>query len=114
MVPPTPDAVQACLEWVGIPPEQLIGVEPVRARPVTAEKLAINAVMAGCLPMHFPVVVAAFTAALQPEFLLHGASASTGGYAVLLVDQPNGPEEEDLARIAQRACPEEAISITDD
>ena len=39
-----------------MPPEQLIGIEPVRGVAITAEKLAINAVMAGCLPMHFPVV----------------------------------------------------------
>ena len=58
VVPPTPDAVQACLEWAMLPPDHLVGIEPVRERPITAEKLAINAVMAGCLPMHFPVVVA--------------------------------------------------------
>ena len=89
IVPPTAEAVSACLEWSMLPPDQLIGVEPVRERSITAEKLAINAVMAGCLPMHFPVVVAAVTAMLQPEFLLHGATASTGGCAVLLV--LNGP-----------------------
>ena len=89
IVPPTAEAVAACLEWSMLPPDQLIGLEPVRERPITAEKLAINAVMAGCLPMHFPVVVAALTAMLQPEFLLHGATASTGGCAVLLV--LNGP-----------------------
>ena len=42
------------------PPDQLIGIEPVRGVPITAEKLAINAVMAGCLPMHFPAVLTAF------------------------------------------------------
>ena len=56
IVPPTADAVQACLDWAMMPPDQLIGIEPVRGLAVTAEKLAINAVMAGCLPMHFPVV----------------------------------------------------------
>lgn len=89
VVPPTPDAVQACLDWVMMPADQLVGIEPVRERAVTAEKLAVNAVMAGCLPMHFPVVVAAFTAMLQEPFLLHGATASTGGCAVLIV--VNGP-----------------------
>ena len=67
----------------------MLGIEPVRAVPITAEKLAINAVMAGCLPMHFPVVLTAFAAMLQPEFLLHGATASTGGCAVLVI--LNGP-----------------------
>jgi hypothetical protein len=84
-VPPTADAVQACLDWALSPPDQLIGIEPVRQRAVTAEKVAVNAVMAGCLPMHFPLVLTAWSALLQPEFLLHGATASTGGCAVLLV-----------------------------
>ena len=85
IVPPTPDAVGACLEWALMTPDQLIGIEPVRARPVTAEKVAINAVMAGCLPMHFPAVVTAWSALLREEFLLHGASASTGGCAIFMV-----------------------------
>ena len=55
IVPPTEAAVQACLDWALMPPDQLIGVEPVREQPITAEKLAINAVMAGCLPIHFPI-----------------------------------------------------------
>jgi hypothetical protein len=89
IVPPTADAVAACLDWAMAPSDQLIGIEPVRGVPVTAEKLAVNAVMAGCLPMHFPVVLAAFAAMLRPEFLLHGATASTGGCAVFIV--LNGP-----------------------
>ena len=71
-----------------------MGVEPVRGRAVSAEKLAVNAVMAGCLPMHFPVVVTAFTAMLEEPFLLHGATASTGGCAVLVV--VNGPVRDEL------------------
>ena len=94
VVPPTEEAVEACLEWAGLAPAHLVGVEPVRARAVTAEKLAVNAVMAGCLPMHFPVVVTAFTAMLQEPFLLHGATASTGGCAVLAI--VNGPVAADI------------------
>ena len=89
IVPPTRDAVEACLDWAMTPPDFLVGIEPVRAQAVTAEKLAINAVMAGCLPMHFPVVLTAFTAMLDEKFLLHGATASTGGCAVFIV--LNGP-----------------------
>ena len=89
IVPPTPTAVQNCLEWAGMPADQLIGIEPVRGHAIVAEKLAINAVMAGCLPIHFPIVVAAWNAMLQPQFLLHGATASTGGCAVLAI--LNGP-----------------------
>ena len=89
VVPPTQPAVEACLEWAGMPADQLIGIEPVRAQPITAEKLAINAVMAGCLPMHFPVVATAWQAMMKEEFLLHGVTASTGGCAILVI--LNGP-----------------------
>jgi len=84
----------ACLDWAGLDPEHLVGIEPVRHRSITAEKVAINTVMAGCLPAHFPVVVTAVTAMLQEQFLLHGASASTGGCAVLLI--VNGPIRAEL------------------
>lgn len=94
IVPPTTEAVAAHLEWAMLEPASLIGIEPVRARPITAEKLAINSVMAGCLPMHFPLVVTAFTAMLEEPFLLHGATASTGGCAVLTVI--NGPTRKEL------------------
>jgi len=94
VVPPTPEAVQACLDWATLSADHLVGIEPVRGRAISAEKLAVNAVMAGCLPMHFPVVVAAFTAMLQEPFLLHGAIASTSGCAVLIV--VNGPIREEL------------------
>jgi len=94
VVPPTANAVQACLDWAMMPADHLVGIEPVRNRAITAEKLAINAIMAGCLPMHFPVVIAAFTAMLQEPFLVHGATASTGGCAVLVVI--NGPVREEV------------------
>ncbi|MBV9834044.1 MAG: hypothetical protein JO055_06550 [Alphaproteobacteria bacterium] len=97
IVPPTEDAVRACLERVMMTPDQLIGIEPVRELPITAEKLAINAVMAGCLPMHFPVVVTAWMAMMREEFLMHGATASTGGCAVLVVI--NGPIREEIGAL---------------
>ncbi|NKB33454.1 MAG: hypothetical protein GKR91_10185 [Pseudomonadales bacterium] len=94
VVPPTPESIQACLDWVHMTPDELIGIEPVRERSITAEKLAINAVMAGCLPMHFPVVVAAWMALLKEEFLLHGTTASTGGCAIFMVI--NGPVRKEI------------------
>src|SRR6202451_4661245 len=85
----TEEAVAACLEWALMPPDMLIGIEPVREQPITAEKLAINAVMAGCLPMHFPIVATAWQAMMKEEFLMHGVTSSTGGCAVLVII--NGP-----------------------
>jgi hypothetical protein len=89
VVPPTQVAIEGCLEWAGMSPDQLLGIEPVREQPITAEKLAINAVMAGCLPMHFPIVATAWQAMMKEEFLLHGVTSSTGGCAILVII--NGP-----------------------
>jgi hypothetical protein len=61
----------------------------VRRRRITAEKVAIAAVMAGCLPEYLPVVITAVKAMCEPQFGLHGATASTGGSAPFLV--VNGP-----------------------
>ena len=58
IVPPTEERVAECLEAAGLAPGDIIGVERVRQRPMTAEKAAINAVMAGCMPAYMPVVVA--------------------------------------------------------
>jgi hypothetical protein len=98
VVPPTEAAVDACIQWAGMTPDQLIGIEPVREQPITAEKLAINAVMAGCLPMHFPVVATAWQAMLKEEFLLHGVTSSTGGCAVLVI--LNGPIRREIGASA--------------
>jgi hypothetical protein len=77
-VPPTRDAVTACLEIAVADPAQVVGVEPLIASFSAVTATARTAVMAGCLPMHFPIVLACFSAMLRPEFLLHGATASTG------------------------------------
>src|ERR1700741_4018487 len=98
VVPPTENAVTACLELDLIPPDQLSGLEPLREQPITAEKLAINAVMAGCLPMHFPVVATAWQAMLKEEFLLHGVTSSTGGSAILVII--NGPVRHEIRAIS--------------
>ena len=89
IVPPTPDRVLACLEAANLAPEDVIGVERVRQRPIIAEKVAVNAVMAGCLPTYMPVVVGILQAMCQEPFNLHGSTASTGGSAPLII--VNGP-----------------------
>src|SRR6476620_250474 len=58
IVPPTPDRVLEFLDSAGLAPDEVIGVEPVRRRRITAEKVAIAAVMAGCRPEYMPVVLA--------------------------------------------------------
>jgi hypothetical protein len=94
IVAPTEARVAELLAAAGLAPEELLGVEPVRRRMVTAEKVAINAVMAGCLPAYFPVVIAAIQAMCDERFLLHGCTASTGGAAPFVI--VNGPIRRDL------------------
>src|SRR5438105_1342829 len=89
IVPPTEECVWACLAAAGLTPGDLVGMECVRQRPITAEKVAINAVMAGCLPAYMPVVVAILRAMCQEPFNLHGSTTSTGGSAPFIV--VNGP-----------------------
>lgn len=84
-VPPTEERVAQFLAALGLNPEAVVGEIPARARRVTAEKLAINAVMAGCLPEYAPVVLAAAEALCAPEHNVNGSAASTGGSAPLLI-----------------------------
>jgi hypothetical protein len=85
IVPPTEERVWACLAAAGLAPHDLVGLERVRQRPISAEKVAINAVMAGCLPAYMPVVAAILRAMCQEPFNLHGSTASTGGSAQFIV-----------------------------
>ena len=94
IVPPTVDAVRRSLDMAGRSPSEILGADPVKGRVVTAEKAAINAVMAGCRPEYLPVVLAAVEAICEPEFNLHAVSASTMGSAVMLV--VGGPVAERL------------------
>ena len=89
IVAPTESGVRAFLDAARLEPDALVGIEPVRLRHITAEKIAIAAVMAGCLPAYMPVVVTIVRAMCDPQFGLHGSTASTGGSAPFIV--VNGP-----------------------
>jgi hypothetical protein len=89
VVPATAEAVRAFLDAVGRKPDDVVLREATRRRTITAEKVAINAVMAGCRPEYMPVLLSALEAMAEPRFTLHGAITSTGGSATLVV--VNGP-----------------------
>ena len=85
VIPPTVERVGPFLDALGLDPEAVVGEIPARARRITAEKLAINAVMAGCLPEYAPVLLAAVEALCAPEHNVNGSAASTGGSAPLVM-----------------------------
>src|SRR3989304_5251349 len=72
IVPPARGGIAEMLGWPAPPRHAVLGeVEPLRGV-ATVEKVAANAVMAGCRPEHFPVVLAALGAILDPAFNLRG------------------------------------------
>jgi hypothetical protein len=94
VIPPSADRVAAMLAAAGLDPKQQVAFIENRQVSVTAEKVAINAVMAGCKPAYMPVVVAAVEAISDPLYNYHGPATSTGGSAVFLV--VNGPIAREL------------------
>src|SRR4051794_40095519 len=94
VVPPTEARVRLFLEEAGLAPETIVAELPDLGRALFAEKVAINAVMAGCLPAYLPVVLAAVEAMAAPEFCLSGCLESTGSAAPLTI--VNGPLRERL------------------
>jgi hypothetical protein len=76
VVPPTPYRVARMLSGTARHPHDIIGLIPPNLAECTVEKAAANAVMAGCLPEYFPVVLSVIEAALQPEFSMHGLLAT--------------------------------------
>jgi hypothetical protein len=100
IVPPTPVRVEAMLSLAGVAAGDVVGTVPERSRDITAEKAAINTVMAGCEPQHFPVVLAALTAMCDPAFGCHTAVTSTGGAALCVA--VSGPGLEALGFNASR------------
>jgi hypothetical protein len=102
VVPATEELVWEMLGTFGKDPAQSLGVIQPRNAPVTLEKIAINTVMAGCRPEHFPVVVAAVRAILQPAFNVAGCQATTGGAAPVII--VNGPLATQLSINGDAGC----------
>ena len=77
VVPPTEARVLAMLEGTTLEPDHVVAVTPPDLVPCTVEKIAINAVMAGCRPEYLPWVIAAVEAVCTDEFNIHGVLATT-------------------------------------
>ncbi len=77
VIPPTPERVLRMLGGTTRDPQEVLGIVPPNLAPVTVEKVAINAVMAGCMPDYLPVVLAAIEAITREQFNMHGVLATT-------------------------------------
>jgi hypothetical protein len=89
VVPPTEARVLRMLLGTHRSPDDIVTVVPPDLVPITVEKVAVNAVMAGCLPEHMPWVLAALEAACTDEFNMHGLLATTMPVGPVIIC--NGP-----------------------
>jgi len=102
VIPPTERYVQAMIDYAGLPASETIATIAPEGGVATVEKLAVNAVMAGCLPEYFPVVIAAIRALADPAFDLLGIQTTTNPVAPMLVI--NGPIRERIGIACGRGC----------
>src|SRR5215471_16579886 len=77
VVPPTEARVQAMLDATPLPPNHIVGVVEPRRGEATVEKIAVNAVLAGCRPEYFSAVLAAVEAVCEPRFNLYALNTTT-------------------------------------
>ncbi|MDP7144833.1 MAG: hypothetical protein QGH75_05825 [Pseudomonadales bacterium] len=89
LIPPTPERVMQMLAGTHRDPQEPVATVPPNMGTATVEKIAINAVMAGCKPEYLVVVIAALEAACTDEFNIHGVMATTMGASPVMVI--NGP-----------------------
>jgi len=95
VVPPTEARVLRMLEGTSRAPDEIVAVVPPDLVECSVEKVAVNAVMAGCRPEYLPVVLTAVAAACTDEFNMHGLLATTMPVGPILI--VNGPIRAELA-----------------
>ena len=89
VVPPTPERVLRMLSGTKRDAQEVVATMAPNMAKVTVEKIAINAVLAGCKPEYLPVVIAAVEAVCTDDFNIHGVMATTMGASPVMV--VNGP-----------------------
>ena len=94
VVPPTIEKVEVMVRASGLAPETIIARVPPFYGEATVEKIAANAVMAGCVPEMMRVLLPLVRAACDERFNLHGVQATTHFAAPLVMI--NGPVRQEL------------------
>ena len=102
IVPPTVERVTTMVATAGRDPNEIVAKVPPAFGAATVEKIAINAVMAGCLPEYMSVLIAAVEAMCEPRFNLDGVQSTTNPVGVALL--VNGPIRKQLDINCERNC----------
>ncbi|MBX3665836.1 MAG: hypothetical protein KF834_09125 [Burkholderiales bacterium] len=88
IIPPTIDRIEAFLKFTDRPPDEPVAVLPSANLQATPWNIAVNAVMAGCLPEHLPLLIAAVEALGDERCSLNNIGSSSGIFPYLLVSGP--------------------------
>lgn len=102
VIPPTVESVRSMVAGAGCRGDEVIARIAPGFGEATVERIAVNAVMAGCAPGHMPVLIAAVRAIASPEFNLQGIQSTTNPVAVWLI--VNGPIAAALGMNAGMNC----------
>jgi len=94
VVPPSEQSIEAMLAVVDFQKDTVVATIEARNTVITADKVVLNAIMAGCLPKYMPVIVSAIKGMCHPDFSYHGMATSTGGASLVVI--VNGPIAEQL------------------
>ncbi|MBI4504212.1 MAG: hypothetical protein HY691_01645, partial [Chloroflexi bacterium] len=94
VVPPTPERVREMLRGTDYRADECLAILAPAFGAATVERIAINAVLAGCQPSYLPVLIAAVQAVADPRFNLQAVQATTNAVAVFLL--LNGPVAQQL------------------
>ena len=94
IIPPTADRVRSMIDYTQGDASELVGYINPDAGAATLEKIAVNAVMAGCRPEYMPVLIAIVQAITEPEFNIHGLQTTTNPVSPLVII--NGPVREQI------------------
>ena len=89
VIPPTRERVLRMLTGTTRHPQDIVAIAPPDLVELTVEKIAINAVMAGCLPEYMPWMIAALEAVCNDQFNMHGVLATTMPVGPVIIC--NGP-----------------------
>jgi hypothetical protein len=102
LVPPTPEDVARMLKGTHRDPQSVVSILEPCFGIATVEKIAINAVMAGCKPEDLPILIAAAQAIVDPRYSLRHVLMSTSPYTPMLV--VNGPVAKRIGMNSGMAC----------
>lgn len=102
VAPPTEERVAAMVAGSGRHGDDVIGDVPPLWAPATVEKIAVNAVMAGCEPAYMPALIATVEAFLDPKFQAHGVQTTTNPVGPMVVF--NGPVRKALGVNCGAGC----------